>query len=230
MTLFLLLLLSTLGVSALRPPQNGVPPMNPSSSYAATSYDNINRNNPNDPGPIDYPDDYPGDYPGEHQSVEERLMSWREEQQKRFENQSAIDAANPREEDGRMKLLASVSKGSISLFFFILMWRSVHHYELADQAFKNTKRLLCVIPTIILFLGNMAGCLASVTSSSSSSKKKMKAILNLNKLLEGALFAYNICRLSIFPTKYIPREIYVGRIISNFLFIVQCQLFTKVTW
>ena len=30
-----------------------------------------------------------------------------------------------------MKLLASVSKGSIALFFFILMWRAVHHYELA---------------------------------------------------------------------------------------------------
>mmetsp|Transcript_57650 Transcript_57650/g.172004 ORF Transcript_57650/g.172004 Transcript_57650/m.172004 type:complete len:179 (+) Transcript_57650:724-1260(+) len=110
------------------------------------------------------------------------------------------------------------------------MWRSVHHYEMADASFKGVQRLLFVVPTVALFIGNMAGCVASVTSPSHSAKKRMKAILNLNKLIELLLFIYNVVRLTIFPSKFVQREIYVGRTLSNFIFMVQCQLFTRVTW
>ena len=132
-----------------------------------------------------------------------------------------------------MKLLASVSRGSISLFFFILMWRSVHHFELADQSFQKAPRtrLLLVLPTIVMFVGNMSGCVAAIVSNQTKgSKKRMKAVLNLNKLVELVLFVYNVLRLTLFPNKFVMREIYVGRTLSNFLFMVQCQLFTKVTW
>lgn len=175
--------------------------------------------------------------PMDHESVEERLANWRKQQQSKYENQSPLDAANPRDDDGRMKLLASVSKGSISLFFFILMWRSVHHFELADQSFKGSSgvRLVMVIPTMILFLGNMIGCVASVMASSSTNtsrkaKKRLKAVLNLNKLMELSLIFYNLLRLTFWPNKGVLREIYIGRILTNFLFIIQCQVFTKVTW
>merc|ERR1711971_911948 len=67
-------------------------------------------------------------------------------------------------------------------------------------------------------------------SSGSMGKKRMKAILNLNKLMEMTLMAYNVMRLVLVPSKLVLREIYVGRTLSNFLFLVQCQLFTKVTW
>jgi len=87
-----------------------------------------------------------------------------------------------------------------------------------------------VIPPVILFLGNMAGCVGSLMSSGGVGKKRMKAILNLNKLVEVSLMAYNVFRLVFVPSKLILREIYVGRTLSNFLFLVQCQLFTKVTW
>jgi len=171
---------------------------------------------------------------GTQQSVEERLSAWRQQQQFKYEHQSPIDAANPRDEDGKMKLLASVSRGSIAMFFFILMWRSVHHYELADGSFQNSAmigRLIMVFPPVILFIANMAGCVGSIMSSGHLGKKRMKAILNLNKLMEITLMAYNVlCLLIRTPTKLIPREIYVGRILSNFLFLVQCQLFTKVSW
>ena len=173
------------------------------------------------------------EYPHEHQeSVEERLASWRQQQQYSFEQQTPMDAANPRQEDGKMKLLASVSKGSIAMFFFILMWRSVHHYEMADLAYQSmpTKRLLMVLPCVILFLGNMAGCVGSIMSHGALGKKRMKGILNLNKLMEITLMGYNVMRLVLVPSKLVPREIFVGRTLSNFLFLVQCQLFTKVTW
>ena len=105
-----------------------------------------------------------------------------------------------------MKLLASVSKGSIALFFFILMWRAVHHYELADLAFKGSTRLFIVLPPVILFLGNMAGCVGSLMSNGALGKKRMKAILNLNKLMEIALMAYNVSRLVLVPSKLVVRE------------------------
>merc|ERR1711862_194348 len=71
---------------------------------------------------------------------------------------------------------------------------------------------------------------SSLTSHQNSAKKRLKAILNLNKLLEALLFFYNVMRLTIAPSKYVPREIYVGRTLTNFIFLIQCQLFTKVAW
>ena len=196
-------------------------PTPPSKNF--DSYSNMNSVPSSDKGAL----------PMEHESVEERLESWRAQQQYKYEHQSPLEAANPRDDDGRMKLLASVSKGSISLFFFILMWRSVHHYELADQSFKGTLRFFMVFPPVVLFLSNMIACVASIMSSSNSgrnAKKRMKAVLNLNKVMELSLICYNILRLLAFPSKYVVREIYVGRTLTNFLFVIQCQLFTKVTW
>ena len=106
----------------------------------------------------------------------------------------------------------------------------MHHYEMADLAFTGTARLFMVIPPVILFLGNMAGCVGSITSSGSLGKKRMKGILNLNKFVEIVLMAYNVSRLILVPSKLVPREVFVGRTLSNFLFLVQCQVFTKVTW
>lgn len=166
----------------------------------------------------------------DHQPFEERAAAWRQAQQDRYESQSPAQRASALDEDGRTKLLATVSRGSIAFFFFVLMWRSVHHYEMADASFKGVQRLLLVVPTVALFIGNMAGCVASITSPSHGAKKRMKAILNLNKVVELLLFLYNVVRLTIFPSKFVQREIYVGRTLSNFIFMVQCQLFTRVTW
>jgi hypothetical protein len=136
----------------------------------------------------------------------------------------------PAAEQGRMKLLASVSKGSRSVIFFILMWRDIHLYELADQAFKGTFRLLMVTPLISLFIGNMAGVVASFTQQSHASKKRMKAILNLDKLVEGILLVYYFVRLTVIPSKHIPREIYVAKTLHSVIFLVQLQAYTRVTW
>lgn len=222
-------------VHGLKPSQygSGAPNMNPPTSRA---YDNNNYNDNSDQnlGDVAYipATSYQPDNSFDQESVEERLASWREQQQQRYEGQNPVDELNPRDEEGRLKLLATVSRGSISVFFFVLMWRSVHHFELADQSFrKSSKRLFLVVPTMVLFIGNMAGCVASISSRTLKAKKRMKAILNLNKLVELLLFIYNIIRLAFFANnKLVPREVYVGRTLTNFMFIVQCQLFTRVTW
>mmetsp|Transcript_64998 Transcript_64998/g.76919 ORF Transcript_64998/g.76919 Transcript_64998/m.76919 type:complete len:297 (+) Transcript_64998:28-918(+) len=173
------------------------------------------------------PDTFGGE---QRESFEDRAAAWRQYQQEQQEHRTAAEAASPTDENGRMKLLATVSSASICFFFFVLMWRAVHHYECADAAFKGGVRLFMVLPPVLLFVGNMAGCVASFTSPSHSSKKRLKAILNLNKVVEVLLFLYNIARLTIVPSKYVPREIYIGRTLTNFIFLVQCQLFTKVAW
>jgi len=166
----------------------------------------------------------------DRETFEDHAAAWRQYQQEQQQQRNAADAASPIDETGKMKLIASVSNASICFFFFVLMWRAVHHYELADAYYNGGKRLLMVTPPVLLFVGNMAGCVSSITSQQSSGKNRLKAILNLNKLLEAFLFFYNIMRLTIAPSKYVPREIYVGRTLTNFMFLIQCQLFTKVAW
>ena len=165
------------------------------------------------------------------ESVQDGVERWRQEQLAQQQNYLRPESEmNPRDSQGRMKLLASVSKGSRSVIFFILMWRDIHLYELADQAFKGTFRLLMVTPLISLFVGNLAGVVASFTQHSHASKKRMKAILNLDKLVEGILLVYYFIRLTVIPSKHIPREIYVAKTLHSVIFLVQLQAFTRVTW
>lgn len=127
------------------------------------------------------------------------------------------------------------------------MWRTVHHYELADATFGaaaivsggKTKgggglgpailRATIVTPLVVLFLGEMMGAILGLTgggiggSSSSShvTKKRLKGILNLHKFVELIMMVYNVVRLAIAPSRYTPREVYIGRTISNFFFLMQ---------
>ena len=85
---------------------------------------------------------------------------------------------SPTDEQGRMKLIATISNVSISFFFFILIWRTVHHFELADISFPKNGviRFSAVVPIVLLFVFNMIGCVNSFTSSSTNhgSKKRLK--------------------------------------------------------
>lgn len=164
------------------------------------------------------------------ESFEERTAAWRRHQEDMQSNQTPQQQASATDEEGRMKLIATVSKGSISFFFFVLMWRSIHHYEMADVSLKGLARTSLVLPTVGLFVANLAGCFASLSPPSTVTKKRLKLILNGNKIIESMLFVYHFLRLTVFSSEGPVREVYVGRIITNFLFVVQCQLFTKVTW
>lgn len=170
------------------------------------------------------------DDPPDHETVQERVNSWRRQQQDAASHMTAEQVASPRDTQGRMKLLTSVSKGSRALIFFILMWRDVHLYEVADQTFKGIVRLVTVVPLLLLFIANLAGAVSSVTSPSHSAKKRLKAILNLDKLVESIMILYSFFRLTIFPSKYTPREIYIANTLHSVFFILQSQAFTRLTW
>jgi hypothetical protein len=129
-----------------------------------------------------------------------------------------------------MKLLTSVSKGSRALIFFLLLWRDVHLYEVADTTLTGVVRLLVVTPLCALFLANLAGVVASLTSPGHSAKKRLKAILNLDKVVEAILICYNFIRLTVWPAKYAPREVFIANILHSVFFLLQSQAFTRVTW
>jgi len=161
------------------------------------------------------------------------------------QTQSVAEAASVVDDQGRFRLFTTVSRVSVSLFFFILMWRTVHHYELADATFasrthNNTGlrasllRIVIVTPLVVLFLGEMMGAILGVTgggsNASHTTKKRLKGILNLHKGVELVMMFYNVVRLAIWPSQYVMREVYIGRTISNFFFLMQAQLYTKLSW
>lgn len=159
--------------------------------------------------------------------------------QEQYSTASATNANNingpnmsesPRDAEGRMKLLTSVSKGSRALIFFLLLWRDVHLYEVADTSLSGVSRLLIVTPLCALFLANLAGVVASLTSPGHSAKKRLKAILNLDKLVEAILICYNFIRLTVWPAKYAPREVFIANTLHSVFFLLQSQAFTRVTW
>jgi hypothetical protein len=161
-----------------------------------------------------------------HETVQQRVDHWKNTQRQQAESMMQ----SPRDEQGRVKMLTSVSKGSRAIIFFFLMWRDVHLYEVADQVTKGVRRLLLVTPLCLLFVANMAGAVASLTSPSHSAKRRLKAILNCDKLVEALLILFSFVRLTIFPSKHTPRELYIANVLHSFVFILQCQAFTRLSW
>jgi hypothetical protein len=166
------------------------------------------------------------------ESVQERTDKWRAAQMEKYGNLTPQQEYNPRDEEGRVKLMSSVSKGSRALIFFILMWRDVYLFDVADQFIKGSFRkgiVRCILTSV--FIGNLAGAVISVTSPAGhSTKNRLKAILNLDKAVEIGLLLWNFGRVTLFPSKYVPREIFIAGILHSIVFIIQCQAFTRVTW
>ena len=40
----------------------------------------------------------------------------------------------------------------------------------------------------------------------------------------------DVVRLAVWPSRYVMREVYIGKTISNFFFLMQAQLYTKLSW
>eukprot|EP00980_Cylindrotheca_fusiformis_P018505 scaffold6124_cov122-Cylindrotheca_fusiformis.AAC.24 len=162
--------------------------------------------------------------------VQDRLDKWRNEQMEQQRSMSAHESESLRDAEGRLKLMATVGTASRALIFFVLMWRDIVLYEMADKALKGTFRLFAVVPLSVLFLANLAGVVATCTTGGPKTKKRLKAILNLDKLVEIELLLWYLLRLTLFPSRGVPREMYVASILHSFFFLVQCQSFTRITW
>ena len=144
---------------------------------------------------------------------------------------TAQQQANPRDEQGRMKLLASIGKGSRAVIFFVMALRHLHLFEVADKQLKGLTRLSVVIFLMALFVGNIAGIVMNLSGSMGhNTKKRLKAILNLDKLVELWLLNWYVVRLTLLPSKYVPREFFVASFMHSIFFLIQCQAYTRVSW
>jgi hypothetical protein len=166
-----------------------------------------------------------------HESVQERVDRWRSEQMQRYQNLTPEQESNPRDEMGRAKLFTNVSKGARAMIFLFFVFRNVHLIDLADQCVTRafSKRLIRLV-LMMLFVGNLAGAVATFTSPSHSSKKRMKMILNGDKLVEVMLLGWNFIRLTVNPAVHVPREVFVASMLHSLLFLLQAQSFTRLTW
>ena len=167
------------------------------------------------------------------ETVQERVERWKTQQRE----QAMLTSQEIPNTSGQqaMSLLGTVSKGARTVIFFLLMWRDISLFETADQVFasKPLMRAMIVTPLIGLFLANMAGAIYSLTMTSSShstTKRRLKAILNVDKLLEMALAVFYAIRLCLVPSRYTTREVYMSNLFHSILFIIQCNAFTRVTW
>ncbi|GMI33323.1 hypothetical protein TrCOL_g2089 [Triparma columacea] len=120
------------------------------------------------------------------------------------------------------------STGSITFVFFLLMWRSVHHYEST-----SSRSVLLTLPPVTLFLSNLYATIASL-SSNDTKKSKLKVVLNLNKIYETVLLVLTIKSLIFFrPTRrqygrpVVTKEMLVGRVLVNAVYVGICQGMTK---
>ncbi|EJK62848.1 hypothetical protein THAOC_16523, partial [Thalassiosira oceanica] len=90
-------------------------------------------------------------------------------------------------------------------------------------------------PLVILFLGELVGAVMGLSGGKGgnggrSTKRRLKGVLNLHKAVELMTMTYNVIRLAVWPSRYVPREVYIGRTVSNFFFLMQCQLYTSLSW
>ena len=169
------------------------------------------------------------------ETVQQRVERWKAEQRE----QGLLTSQNiPNSgKDSVVSLLSSVSKGGRCMVFFFLMWRDIHLFEVVDQSIgKDGKggalRALLVTPLVFLFVTNLGGALVSLstTTSTSATKRRLKAILKADMLVELILLLYYTIRLTIAPSKYISREVYVANIFHSIIFGLQCHAFTRVSW
>lgn len=117
------------------------------------------------------------------------------------------------------------------MIFMFFVFRDVHLLELAEQQFSKVfSKRFGRLALMVLFVGNLAGVVATFTSPSHSSKKRMKMILNGNKLIEVILIFWNFLRLTVNPTVHVPREVFVAGIFHSLFFLLQAQSFTRLSW
>jgi hypothetical protein len=194
------------------------------------------------------------------ETVQERHDRWKSQQLlQQYEQQQQAQSLSYSQYDpkGQTKLLLSISKSSRAIIFFIYMWRILHLYEsvtgtsitttsntgeIISSTIRHTKNHLLSmfstksvlsIPLMLLFLANMMGTITSILSTqqqSHTTKKRLKAILNMNKFVELIVIVYTMMRLTILPSKYVTKEIYISRLFHSIIFIMQGQVYTRFSW
>jgi hypothetical protein len=174
------------------------------------------------------------------------VTSWGDRQVESWE-EGGISPPSWADERGQRKLILTptdrnqISKASLSIWFLVLLLRSLSHYETAGllllprtskRTFLNTflpKVLL--IPPALLLVGNMLGFVLSITAATThANKRKFKVLINMNQAMELFFTLYYFLRLTILPNTYVTKEIYVGKLFNCAFYLISSHMFTRVSW
>jgi len=127
------------------------------------------------------------------------------------------------------KLLQTVqSSGAVTFMMFILVWRGISHYEIADKI-SGPLRIPAVMIAFLVCITNLAGFVVSM--SGSNNKTRLKIVINNNKVVEFVELVFNAWVLLFQPNanKNVREESLV-KTFTNVFFLMQLQLYTKATW
>jgi len=181
-------------------------------------------------------------------SVEEdpTVASWRDRSVESWEEGGP---SPPRwvDERGQRKLILAptdrnqISKASLSIWFLVLLLRSLSHYEMAGLLLvsRTSKKTLLrtflpkilLIPPALLLVGNILGFVLSITAATTHANKRMfKVLINMNQAMELFFTLYYFLRLTILPNTYVTKEIYVGKLFNCALYLISSHMFTRVSW
>lgn len=156
------------------------------------------------------------------ETVQDRVDRWKAAQ---AEMQQDL---GPRDSQGRVKLLTSIGRGSRAFVFVLLILRDLYFYERTNNLSIGLFRFIATMSVLTMLLLNGAGVVASLSSGSHATKKRLKAILNLDKLVE--IIAATSCFLRLLVPGKVPRELLVGSMFHSVFFFLNCQAITKFSW
>lgn len=156
------------------------------------------------------------------ETVQDRVDRWKAAQT--IEHQDL----GPRDAQGRIKLLTSIGQSSRAFIFAIFIFRDLYFYERTNNLSNAVIRFVSMSTVLSMLLLNCAGVVAAISSASHSSKKRLKAILNVDKVVE-IIVAVNCFLRLLFPGK-VPRELLIGSIFHSAFFLINAQAITKFSW
>lgn len=131
------------------------------------------------------------------------------------------------------KVMRSVGNTGVAVLFMVLTVRTTHLYELADQVPGVVQRYSLVTPVAALFLSNIVGLASSLAmtfSPQSRMKNRLKVIMVINAVSEVFMLAYNMLQLLLGRTSWVPKDVYIGRILANVWFFVVISTFARTRW
>lgn len=128
-------------------------------------------------------------------------------------------------------VMRRIRSSGLFTVFFIMLWRAMHLYEMADQLTGTARRYMFVVPSLGLLLGNLAClCMSLAPEFGPKKKQRMKAMLSFDMTSEGVLLIFNLLSLLTGGDFHIPREEYVGRLLVNAWFLAMCMNFSRMHW
>jgi hypothetical protein len=154
-----------------------------------------------------------------------------QQQQRQYQHQHATPNGRPSDPKTSLFMKQINAKG-LAFCFFVMLWRALHHFEIADALVSPKQRLALVVPSLAMVITNALCLLACCVSGTSfKHKMRMKTALSLNSLIEGLLLASNVIRLLLGGTlQQTKKAEYVGQLLVNFWFLTICFSFAKMHW